>query len=135
MVYHQKGITMGEHVELVLLESDIHHYIWHDNTRDAVYEQADYYKHINETLPPNETIRLLIDLRQAGAPPFKVLSDVIGKSGMRNDVNYRTAYLSDDTILPVLMKNFVVANRISGNRGFFKSNEEAVAIEWLLEDE
>jgi hypothetical protein len=127
---------MGEHVQLNVLESGIHHYVWYDNTRDAVYAQAEFYKEINASLAPNETILLLIDLRQAGgAPPFRVLSDVIGKSGMRNDVNYRTAYLSDDSIVPILMQNFVMANRISGNRGFFKSDEEAVAIKWLLEDE
>ena len=126
---------MGEHLELHVLESGIHHFVWLDNTRDAVYAQAEYYKEINAKLAPNETILLLIDLRQAGAPPFRVLSDVIGKSGMRNDVNYRTAYLSDDTIVPILMKNFVVANRISGNRGFFKSDEEDEAIKWLLENE
>ncbi len=125
---------MGEHVEHIVLESGIHHFIWLDNSRDAVYAQSEYYMNINASLSPGDTVLLLIDLRQAGAPPFKVLSDVIGKSGMRTDVNYRTAYLSDDTILPILMKNFVVANRISGNRGFFKSDEEDVAIQWLLDD-
>ena len=126
---------MGEHVELKVLESGIHHFIWFDNSRDAVYAQAEFYKEINARLSPDETILLLIDLRQAGAPPFKILTDVIGKSGMRSDVNYRTAYLSDDTTLPILMKNFVVSNRISGNRGFFKSDEEDQALEWLLEKE
>jgi len=124
---------MGEHVQLYVLESGIHHFVWFNNSRDAVYDQSAYYKDINARLSHGETILLLIDLRQAGAPPFRVLSDVIGKSGMRNDVNYRTAYLSDDNIVPILMKNFVVANRISGNRGFFKSDEEDEAKMWLLE--
>jgi hypothetical protein len=128
-------MIMGEHVNYIVLESGIHHFIWLDNSREAVYAQAEYYKDLNAGLSPDETIRLLIDLRQAGAPPFRTLADVIGKSGMRNDVNYRTAYLSDDNIVPILMKNFVVVNRISGNRGFFKSDEETQAIEWLLSAE
>ena len=125
---------MGEHVKHIILESGIHHFVWFDNSRDAVYAQSKYYIEINASLSSGDTVLLLIDLRQAGAPPFKVLSDVIGKSGMRTDVIYRTAYLSDDTTLPILMKNFVVANRISGNRGFFKSDEEETAIQWLLDD-
>ena len=75
----------------------------------------------------------LIDLRQSGAPPFQLLGDANKKSGSRKDVHYRTAYISDDSIVPVLMQNFIMANRVSGDRQFFKADEEQQAIDWLLD--
>lgn len=123
---------MSENVTYTILDNGIHKFVWNDNIRDAVYEHAAYYREMNHDLAANERVLILIDLSQSGAPPFKILNDAFQKSGMRKDIDYRTAYLADDSFVEVMMKNFTMVNRISGNRAFFKPGEEEEATQWLL---
>lgn len=123
---------MPAHIEYHLLESGIHKYTWLDNSRDAIEDCVTLYKKMNASASSGDTVFILIDLRQSGALPIHLLTQRVRESGIRDDVTYRTAYISDEQIVQILMKNFAVINRVGGNRAFFGSREEDKAIEWLL---
>ncbi len=125
---------MSIHVKYIVIEPDIHHFLWLDNSREAVYEHAEYYRQLNSELPKDSVFRVLIDLRRSGAPPFQILADALKKSNPRKDITFRTAYLASDHLVEILMKNFAIINRIGGNRSFFSEDQEEEAITWLAEN-
>ncbi len=124
---------MSNEIKYERLPDDIHRLTWLNNSRAAIKEGAVLYREINECLLSGETVCIFMDLGQSGALSIKQICDVTKDAGLRCDVIYRTAYLSDDRTVPVLMKNYASINKINGMRQFFAVNQEELAINWLLE--
>ncbi len=123
---------MSQYIQHTKLPSGIHHYIWLSNSQDAMSECAKIYKKMNAEADPDSTILILVDLRQSGPLSVQQLSYRMKDTGIRSDVTYRTAYISDDRSVPILMKSFALINRVNSTQQFFGASQEEQAKEWLL---
>lgn len=123
---------MGQYIDYTYDENDIHIIRWKNHTRDAIFEFVDISNEMLKQLPENSTALILQDFRNTAVPSFRMLMDAMAKSGTRKDVKLRVAYLADDLSLQLIIKSLTVSNRISGNRAYFKSDQEQDAKDWLL---
>jgi len=125
---------MAKHFEYVHLQSDIHRFKWLSRSEDSANEYYDFITQIYDDLPAKiTTVRILHDYQHLSFvplanvfPKLKLLQTIYPK------VHPRVAYLSNVELTETLLKSMTIMANRTGNRHFFKSNEERLAIEWLL---
>jgi len=125
---------MGKYIEYHYHESGVHEYVWLASNREVIDEHLPMMKQMNEAATSGDTICVLHDLTQSGAPPFLLLSKRKGEAGTRDDVRYHVAYISD-TGTRLLMQNFAAAGGFKSNRKFFDVGEREQAINWLVNED
>jgi len=125
---------MDSKVKHIVLDSGIHHFIWLDNSREAVYEHAEKFRQVNDALSGGETVRIIMDFRETDIPPFIAIADAMKQSGLRKDVSYVSAYIADDSIIQMVINNAAMMNRNANTRKFFREDEMDTAINWLLNE-
>jgi len=123
---------MSELIQYQYLDSGIHHFTWLTNSHDAIVLGSKLYRQMNDKLSSGDVVSILMDFRQSGVPSISRITEVTNNAGIRKDIHYYTAYLSDDRVVDILMRNYALINRLNGQREFFKANQEKEAIQWLL---
>jgi len=124
---------MGKYIEYYQHESGVHEYIWLESRREAIAEHLPIMKYMNESAMAGQTIRILHDFGQSGAPPFLLLSRRLPEMRIRDDVSYRVAYIMDYQTR-LLMENFEASIAYQSDGEFFDIKEREPAISWLLEE-
>ena len=127
-------IQMGKYIDYQLLDSNIHQILWKDHKVEATFEFIKITKQLLAKFPSDSTALILQDFRHTTAPSFRLLMDAMAKSGSRNDVTLRVAYIGSDSSLQLIIKGLTTSNNVGGNRAFFKPDEEDKAIAWLLKE-
>lgn len=128
------GKVMSDRLVYTQLENKIHQFYWGDTALETITEYTVLFKKLHEDSPPNSTMRILHDYRETGTPSFNVIANIMKGYKIRDDVTLRVAHLYSDSIYPMIMKNATMVARFDASRQFFKVNEKAQAIEWLLEN-
>ncbi len=119
------------------LENGIHHLIFTEATRKALDECLGYMDGIYKVHPPAERLMFMFDLRLKGLPPLNHVLRSAKKFYSRIPVQpeTRAAYLYKSGALISLGQTFLDLLGLTTERRFYTADQEAEAVEWLLEKE
>ncbi len=116
-----------------VLDNGIYRAYWRSHNTEEIQAYAEWFSDAYSQLSSGSTIRVLHDYREINAPPFNRLKEAMKNLKLKDDITLRVAHISDDFVYQLIMQNATLVAGMNANRKFFKSSEEAKAIEWLLE--
>lgn len=127
---------MSSYFEHIYLESGIHRIKWLSRSGDSAQAYFEFIVDLYTNLPDNtEEIRILHDYQHIlFLPTGNILPQMKTLQSMYPNLKRKIAYLSDAESIETLMNSIVDVTQRSGDRKFFKPNQEHLAIEWLLSD-
>jgi hypothetical protein len=103
----------------------------------AVDEFLSHLQRILRETPPDEPVRILMDLRPEGLPPMAQmlmqLKQFFGRQSRPR--TFKAAYLYRRGTLIHILPTLLNMIRQRATRRFFMEHEEAEAVAWLMEDE
>lgn len=122
------------------LNNDVHKLVLQQDTSEAVDAAIAHMDDILNSHDVNETLLLLIDVRESGVPPLQYFFRSVRKlySSREQLPSIRAAYLYQDNVLLVLIQAFFDALRLTlgmnASRRFLQNATEFEAVEWLLQN-
>ena len=116
------------------LENNIHAFVVHKATRQAVDEYLTSLKTICDDCNPDEPLRLLVDLSPDGLPPMRYVVSAGQKFYTRYTVApvMRAAFLYQDGLILPIAESLMHLLRARTTRRAFHIEQRDKAIEWLL---
>ena len=128
---------MMKYFEYTYLDSDIHCFKWLSKSEDAAKQYYNFIIQVYDNLSHDtQTIRILHDYQHLSFIPLaNVFPAIKSLQLMYPNLNRRIAYLSDGELTETLMESVTIMANRTGNRKFFHSTEEQLAIQWLLEND
>ncbi len=116
------------------LSEGVHHYQFYDGNRANIDAILIHYESVRKAHPPDQPLRLLIDLASASAPSLSYMMTQVRNS-------YRVvppvpvtliAYIIVDNHITRLGRSMLELLRFNVKRRFFLKNELEPAYAWLL---
>jgi hypothetical protein len=120
-------------IEYEQLEGEIHKFTFVKATHATMHEYIDAFNELAEVVPPEGTLRLLLDFRPDGMPAMRYIVEEGKRAIRRDDFFQKIAHLHNDATFPVVMKTATVLLRFNHERRFFQSTEKDIALAWLRE--
>jgi hypothetical protein len=136
MATQNDATTDLEHCSYVSHENDIHEFIITHSTKRAADELVGHIKTKLIDIPPNQTIRELVDF-SAGVPPIAYLArrgrETMDSTG---SPKIRVAFLYQQSTTMTILRTLVDLVQVGNVRvKAFRATQRGEAVEWLLKDD
>lgn len=128
---------MSEYFEYTYLQTGIHRFKWLSRSENSAKAYYDFIVKLYGNLPDKSaTVRILHDYQHLSFIPLaNVFPSIKSLQSMYPHLERKIAYLSNDPMTETLLKSITDTVNRTGRRKFFKSNEEHLAIKWLLDNQ
>ncbi len=115
----------------------VHVAILHKGSRQTADEFGSVWARILDDADPDEPIKLLVDMRADGPPPFNHFAPLIqqiNRDHMKHGQLVRSAYLfGPGSAMLTIVKSFLEMTRTRARRKFYQGDHFDEAVRWLHE--